>query len=512
MKSPRSVIFLSLLLLPALGLTGACSTLPDPKPQQDDFFEQWRDLGEASPPVHRPQPKPEEPRIDRDLAPEEPPPRPPRSIFADSSRDLHADLPTTPTTINLVDVPIGTAMRSLARVAEQNIIINPSVTGTVNIQVRDVPWNDVFMSIIESHGLVAGLEGGVIRVISVDDLRHQVERQGLYLEEEHVSPLVTRVIPVHYSEPAALVESLEPMLSRDREGNPRGSVTVDRHTRSLVLRETADNLERIASYLEQVDQATPQILIEAHIIETSQDVARELGGQWGSFWRGRQRLSDADGGFTYQPGNPIGDQYGLSIPEGELSFSTASVAGNILEMQLVALQREGKINILSRPSIATLDNHEAVLESGAEVPYQTIDDNTTRVEYQDAVLRLLVTPQVITPENIKLNIVAQKNEVDDTRNVLGNPYIIKKLAQTNLIVENGSTVVIAGLTKERQSHTRRGIPFLHDIPILGEFFGTDSRGGDFEEMLVFITPHVLNADSLEDPDLGRAGRELPSLR
>ncbi|MDF1615450.1 type IV pilus secretin PilQ [Desulfurivibrio dismutans] len=505
MKS-RSVILL-LALLPLLGLFGACSTLPDPKPERDAFFEQWRELVESSQPVIRPV----EPEVAEPAAPEIMPRRPPRTV-AERTAELHTALPTTATTINLVDVPIGTAMRSLARVARQNIIINPSVTGSVNIHVDRVPWNDVFMSIIESYGLVAALEGGVIRVMSVEDLRRQVERQGLYLEEEHVSPLLTRVIPVRFSEPASLAESLTPMLSRDKEGNPRGSVTVDRHTRSLVLRDTAENQERLADFLREVDQATPQVLIEAHIIETNQEVARELGVQWGSFWRGRQRVSD-DGtdGFTYQAGNPIGEQYSLDVLSGEVGFYTASVAGNILEMQLQALQREGKVNILSRPSIATLDNHEAVLESGTEVPYQTIEDGTTSVQYKDAVLRLLVTPQVISRDNIKLKIEAQKDEVDQSRTVLGNPFIIKKLAQTNLIVEDGATVVIAGLAKERQASSSSGVPLLKDIPGIGEFFRSDARAGEFEELLIFITPRILSADNLENRNYEHL-RELPSLR
>ncbi|WP_157861480.1 type IV pilus secretin PilQ [Desulfurivibrio alkaliphilus] len=506
MKS-RAVVLL-LALLPLLWLAGACSTLPEPKPERDEFFEQWRELVETSQPVIRPE-RLAEPEVEAP-APEVLPRRPPRTV-AERTSELHTALPTTPTSINLVDVPIGTAMRSLARVAQQNIIINPSVTGNVNIHVEQVPWNDVFMSIIESYGLVAVVEGGVIRVMSVEDLRRQVERQGLYLEEEHVSPLQTRVVPVRFSEPASLAESLTPMLSRDKEGNPRGSVTVDRHTRSLVIRDTAENLERLTSFLQEVDQATPQVLIEAHIIETNQEVARELGVQWGSFWRGQQRVSDAAGGFTYQAGNPIGEQYSLDVLTGEVGFYTASVAGNILEMQLQALQREGKVNILSRPSVATLDNHEAVLESGTEVPYQSIEDGTTSVQYKDAVLRLLVTPQVISRENIKLKIEAQKDEVDLTRTVMGNPFIIKKLAQTNLIVEDGSTVVIAGLAKERQASSSTGVPLLKNIPGLGVFFRSDARAGEFEELLIFITPRILSADNLENRDYGQL-RELPSLR
>lgn len=494
------------LFVLALLLSGGCSALPGPEPERDEFFEKWRAMEENSRPVIITEGRTGAPAGEAPV-PAAPTEARPRSLtLAERTAELHAILPSTLTTIHLVDVPIGTAMRSLARGVRQNIIINPSVSGTVNIHVEEVPWNDVFMGIIESYGLVAAKDGGLIRVMSVEDLRRQVERKSLHLEEEQVSPLVTRVIPVKFSEPEALALSLAPMLSRDKEGAPRGSVTVDRHTRSLIIRDSAENLARLAAFLQEVDLATHQILIEAHIIETTQEVARELGVQMGTLWRGNQRLSDAAGGFTFEAGNRIGQQVGLDIPEGVVSYYTASVAGSILELQLQALQRAGKINILSRPSIATLDNHEAVLESGTEVPYQTIEDNTTSVQYKDAVLRLLVTPQVISPEMIKLKIEAKKDEVDTTRTVLGNPLIIKKLAKTNLIVENGATVVIAGLAKERQSRTRTGVPILQDIPLLGELFQNNSRAGDFEELLIFITPKILTEKTMDSAGQSRPDR------
>ena len=501
----KKTCFLILLLLP-LGWLAGCSTLPDPKFESNEFFEQWRELAAKSEPVIRPeeppkeQPEPISPPL---AAPTEPgeKPRPVLSL-AERTAELHAGLPTQPVTIHLVDVPLGTALRSLARSAGQNIIINPSVTGTVNIHVNQVPWNDVFLGIVESYGLVAAKEGGVIRVMSVEDLRRQVERKGLFLEEEQVSPLVTRVVPVRFSQPESLAESLVPMLSRDKEGAPRGSVTVDRHTRSLIIRDTAENLARLTTFLTEVDQATPQILIEAHIVETSQDMARELGVQWGNLWLGSQRLTDAAGGSTHQVGNPLGQQLAFELAgeqAGQVNFYAAALSGNILELQLQALQRAGKVNILSRPSIATLDNHEALLESGTEVPYQTVEDGTVTVQYKDAVLRLLVTPQVISSRKIKLQIEAKKDEVDLTRTVVGNPFIIKKLAQTNLIVENGSTVVIAGLARERNSRSRTGVPGLQNVPLLGELFQSNTRSGDFEELLIFISPRILS------PEEGKPG-------
>ncbi len=490
----RSLLTWTMVFL--LGLTGCSSLAEAPPPQDDDFMAAWRELATPPPPVVAGEPvEPESPAESKPPQTEEqvssPPVNRPLNL-AERTALLHEMLPVNPVSIHLVDVPIGTALRSLARVARQNIMINPSVVGSVNVHVEEVPWRDVFMGIIESYGLVATKDGEVLRVMSVDDLRRQVERKSLHLEEEQVSPLVTRVLGVHFSDPAEIAVSLQPMLSRDREGNPRGSVSVDRHTRSLVLRDTSENLDRLAFFVGEIDKVTPQVLIEAHIIETTQDVARALGVQWGSFWQGGQRLSDVGGGYSYQGGNMLGQQYGVNLEEGVVNFVSTRLKGNVLELQLAALQKAGKIRILSRPSITTLDNHEAKLETGTEVPYQTIEDGTLTVLYKDAVLRLLVTPQVISSDQVKLKIEANKDEVDLTRTVAGNPFIIKKLASTNLVVENGATVVIAGLSKESRSQRREGVPLLQDVPGLGEFFQKNSTDGSFEELLIFITPRILN--------------------
>ncbi|MDH3392516.1 MAG: type IV pilus secretin PilQ, partial [Desulfobulbaceae bacterium] len=187
------------------------------------------------------------------------------------------------------------------------------------------------------------------------------------------------------------------------------------------------------------------------------------------------------------PANPIN-----SVSPATIGFAHFSLNGDILDLQLSALQKAGKVNILSRPSIATLDNNRAIIESGVQVPYQTVEDNEVKVEYKDAVLRLTVTPHVISDEMIRLDIEAKKDEVDMSRSVLGNPYIIKKLAQTQLIVKNGETVVIAGLSKEKNSNGDYGVPGLKNLPGLGWLFKNDARSRDFEELLIFITPKILS--------------------
>ena len=392
------------------------------------------------------------------------------------------------------------------------------------------------MGIINSYGLTVVKKDNLLHVMSMDDLKQQVEQETLQAQKQQLAGMVTRVVPIEFSDPKAVAESVTPMLSKAKDGKPRGSATVDQHSRSLVVRETPEAIDSIVSLISDLDKPTPQILIEAHIVETSKDVARELGIQWGVVTPNGSGLNR---GHRYVGVNGInGDSRVMLTPggapsyaNGQLTFTGASnnVLGNnvdlaagainsippasigvlvnggdaVLSAELSALQQDGKLNILSSPSIATLDNSEAIIESGESVPVQTTSSTSsgvqTTTEYKDATLNLTVTPHVITDQAIKLNIKAKKDEVDLTHNVAGNPYITKKLAQTQLIVENNSTIVLAGLSKETQSGANTGVPGLKDLPGLGWLFRRDSTSDQFEELLIFITPKILTKPKEQAP-------------
>lgn len=436
------------------------------------------------------------------------------------------ELPKTKISITFVDAELGTVLRGLGRIADQNIIINPSVKGLVNTHIIDTPWNDVFLGIIKTYGLFLSKEGDLLRVQSLDDFKLQVERETLLMEQRQVAPLVNRIVHIEFSDPNKIAESITLLLGKDKNGEPRGSVSVDIHSHSLIIQDSEDNINNLLNHIAQLDRPTPQILIDAHIIETNKDTARELGVQWGwllveELGYGGQSMSYLPGGINgtyneeterveYDPGvygtnrSGIGGQgFGIDLPAAAIgSINPASagflhfnMAGNILDMQLSALQKAGKVNIISQPSIATLDNIKANIESGVEVPFQTLDkNNNIKVEYKDAVLRLTVTPHVISDRMVRLDLQTTNDRVDFTNRVLGNPTIIKKLAETKLIVRNGTTVVIAGLSKNLKTDGNIGVPYLKDVPILGHLFSQDSRSNQFEEILIFITPKILNED------------------
>jgi len=211
---------------------------------------------------------------------------------------------------------------------------------------------------------------------------------------------------------------------------------------------------------------------------------------------------------TYGTSGISGQGFGVNFPAanvamaaaggaGSLGLMIGSIGGNILDLQLNALQKDGKLNILSSPSITTMDNRMAFTENGERVPYSTIDTSvsppTRTVKFEDVVLRLEITPHVIDGRNLEMKIIVKKDEVDMSRAVEGNPFIIKKQTSTSLIVQDGETIVISGLTKQRGVNSVSGLPWLKDVPVLGWLFKGEGKSESMEEVLIFITPKILPA-------------------
>jgi type IV pilus assembly protein PilQ len=369
----------------------------------------------------------------------------------------------------------------------------------------------VFLGILRTHGLSYDWEGQIIRIMTSDDMEEDIKRQGRQREMKLTQPPLTRIVPVKFSSADKLKQNLENFLTLDKDGKAIGSILVDEHTNSLIIQAIRTDMANIISVIEQLDQPTPQVLIEAHIVEANKDVARELGIQWGGLVRtgkgtgvgfGTGRDSGVLGGNVSTAVDPNSGTV-VDLPARGLSgfdpFTLGLVYQNIgdvlLTAQLSALQDKGKLNILSSPSITTLDNQTAYIESGEEIPFQTVEDGEVNIEFKDAVLRLQVTPHVIDNKTLKMYINVHKDEADFSRQVGGNPTIITKKAETNVIQLDGQTIVIGGLNKETSARLDTGVPYLEDIPGLGYLFKRKSSDDRLEDLLIFITPHILEPPS-----------------
>ena len=485
-------------------------------------------------------------------------------------------LPDNRISLKMNKSDIKVVLRSLARVVGLNIIVGGKneVKGEVTVDFRDVPWDQAFTNLLRAHQLTYSWNDEIIMIKTSEDKKDDLAAKNQEVELQQLDRLVTCVIPIYYItlKPSPTIErkfSAKSALSSTDTGRTPdlastgasasaqssseitqnlasfltgpGSVGVETNTNSLIIQATQNDLTRMLSIIEELDKPSPQIQIKANIVETTKEMARSLGIQWGGMYAqksGNQSLFVTPGGSggsaappgsalagTYAPASGTsgisGQGFGVNFPAtgiagvaegtlGSLGLIFGTIGGNILEMQLNALQQDSKLNILSSPSITTLNNQTAFTENGERVPVntQSVSQGTVSntVTYIDAVLRLEIKPHVIDDKTLSMKIVVKKDEVDPSRNVLGNPYIIKKQTETNLIVRNGETIVISGLTKQRTAGGDTGIPGLKDVPVLGWLFKSDDQQQKMEEVLIFITSTILPPDQVMAAEIkqGRA--------
>ncbi|MFO7715684.1 type IV pilus secretin PilQ [Desulfosarcina sp.] len=482
------------------GLTGCAQ----PKTQKNNpVFDQWQaraaeSKGFSPPEQHRIIDMPES--------------LPPADETAAMGPRNDKPLPDKSVTLKIHQADITVLLRALARSVGISILINNSVQGVTSLNADKIPWNQVFEGILKTHGLSYAWEGDLLRIVSLDDkanIVRQLEADQKILstrrQMELSEPLVTKIVHVDYADAAKLKTNLEKFLTEADNGKILGSVLLDEHNNALIIQAARSDLERMIALITQLDQPTAQVLIEAHIIEATSETARALGVQWGGLYTGSDywvtpNAGDAIGLTAADALNPSSglaanfpaDLSGAAVAGSGFTLGMIIKSGDLLlAAQLNALEEEGKLNILSNPSITTLDNQTAIIESGDEVPFQTIDDNNVQIEYKKAVLRLEVTPHVIAGDTLKMDIITNKDELDFTRTVSGNPTVITKKAQTNVVLFDGQTTVIGGLNKQTDRSIDYGIPWLREIPGLGYLFKGESKNNQMQDLLIFITPHIL---------------------
>jgi type IV pilus secretin PilQ/predicted competence protein len=358
---------------------------------------------------------------------------------------------------------------------------------------------------------------------SPEDSMQQNKMGGVFPSETPSKPYEEKKI----EDAVFFIQFLHNFLSRDADGNRKGWIAADAETNSIIITAIKSDVDVIVDMIAKTDIPTDQVLIKANIVETTKNTARNLGIQWGGVFGqrvGNQGLyvnPGGTGGSATPPGSVLsggytptsgvgtagisGQGYGVNFPAapilgvvpGSLGLMFGTIGGNILDLQLTALQRDGKINILSSPSLVTLDNQTASTENGDEVPFVTPATATSpaTITWKKAVLRLEITPHVIDRKNIKMHIHVKKDEADFTRSAT-NPPILVKETRTDLVVTDGETIVISGLTKQTKQSTTDGLPWLKDIPVLGWLFKGEGKNESMEEVLIFLTPSIIKAQEM----------------
>ncbi len=398
---------------------------------------------------------------------------------------------------------IKNIFRIIAEVSGFNLMLSPDVSGTVNIRLIDVPWNRAFELILENNGLGRVCEANIIRVVP----------NATLLAAEVDEPLATEMIRINYAVISEMVTNLAGIKS------PRGSISADARTNTLILTDIPAKIDEMISVIKTLDVKTPQVMIESKIVEVTRNFAQEIGIQWGAFTErtdfgagdsfpaiirtggtGVIRAQDQTDADVIADGIDPGlivDLGTAGSPAGQFGILLRTFdADHVLDIQLEALESQGKSRTIASPKVTTLDNTEAKIQSGQRFPVQTSSANEgTKVQFVDANLELKVTPHITADENIYMKIAATQNTADFARTVLGIPTIATKEAFTEVLVYNGATTVLGGLYQKSTSENRNNVPFFADIPIIGYLFKNRSEQDDISELLIFVTPTIVRSET-----------------
>jgi type IV pilus assembly protein PilQ len=419
--------------------------------------------------------------------------------------------------IDLKDADVHNVLRLLADTGHVNIVTADDVAGTITIRMHNVPWDQVLDVVLQAKGLGMVRQGNLIRVALLAQLQKEREfRLAQQKQEYELTPLETRLIPVSYAKADELAARAKDLLS------PRGSLAVDPRTNVLIARDVAGNLNYVEELVRSLDTQTAQVLVEARIVEGTSNYSRDIGIQWG-------------GDVTFGPatGNPTGlafpssistagGAYDNSAPTAGLSPFQSTVAipnfavnlpaavgtgaggalgmtfGSIdnalsLNLRLSAAESSGLVRIVSAPRILVLDNRDARINQGTLIPYSQVSALGVQTTFQEAKLQLLVHPHVTAEGSISMHVKITRDEPDFNQTAAnGAPTILKREAETDLLVMDGHTAVIGGIYTRNTGRNLDQVPFFGDIPIIGILFqhrqANDQRG----ELIVFLTPHIVN--------------------
>ena len=398
-----------------------------------------------------------------------------------------------PIDLKVTNADVTEVLRTFAQISGLNIVVQPGVTGTVTAEMENVPWDQALEEILKINKLGFELDGNVMRIAPTSVLREEAqERQELAAARALAIPLRTVMRRLSYAD----AQQVSQLLRSGQAGllSQRGSVIVDIRTNTLIIKELPSYLDTVIAVIEQLDTPEPQVMIEARIIETTRQFSRDLGIRW-SF----NAIADAAHGNTTGLIFPNNGSLSGSVDVGGATGDLLHLKlGNVLntftlDAALQAAENEGLIHILSAPKVATLNNQRAEIQSGLQIPIQTIANNTVTVQFVNATLRLAVTPQVTAEGTVLMDIDISKREPQPAFLVPGatNAPIATKDAKTRLVVRDGGTAVIGGIYKITNNEAQARIPVLANIPILGNLFKNKQTSDTNEELLIFITPRVI---------------------
>jgi type IV pilus assembly protein PilQ len=395
----------------------------------------------------------------------------------------------TPVSLDFQGADLRAVLRTFAEISSLNVVIDPAIQGTVDVALRDVPWDQALDIILRANRLGYSVDGTIVRIAPLAVLAdEEAQRQRLAEAQALAGELTTVTRTLSYSR----AEQVQPLLTATVLSQ-RGSITTDTRTNTLIITDLADRIRRATDLLAELDQPEPQVEIEARIIQTTRDFARQLGVQWGLAGRAAPDLGNT---LPLAFPNQVAVENGVDLGVGGASSVAGLALGAIngalnLDMAISALESSGQLRVLSTPRVATQNNIAAEIVQGAEIPIQTVANNTVTVTYRDAALSLRVTPQITSAQTVIMDIVVANSAPNFGRVINGNPQIDTQRATTKVLVSDGETTVIGGVYISRESVSQDRTPAMYRIPLLGWLFKRDQIEDSSVELLIFITPRII---------------------
>ena len=420
--------------------------------------------------------------------------------------------------LNFQDIEVRSVLQLLADFTGLNLVVSDSVEGNLTLRLKNVPWDQAMDIILKTKGLDKRQAGNVILIAPTDEI---AAREKLELEArkqvEELERLRTEFIKVNYAKAADIADLLK--LQDNAILSPRGSVSVDERTNTLLVKDTSSSLSSVRNLLVELDIPVRQVLIESRVVIANDDFSKELGVRFGvsndSFGAGPTSAGES-GAVTAGNLNGITDLVnndtfsatdGLNVnlpvqnPAGTFALALAKLPlGTLLEMELSAAQIEGRGEVVSSPRVITADAHTARIEQGVEIPYLELSDGDATLKFRKAVLSLEVTPQITPDDRVIMDLDVHKDSQGELVSFgagLAAPSIDTREVQSQLLVDNGQTVVLGGIYETTKTKQVTRVPFFSDLPLVGNLFKSSITVDDRTELLIFVTPKILQGANID---------------
>ena len=388
-------------------------------------------------------------------------------------------------TLVVDDVPVTQVLQALAEQERKNLVISPDVRGVVSLHLTDVPWKQALQTVVKSAGLVLRQEGAILHVHSESWQSEEAARQEAEVARRQANlPLENRHIALHYADATELAKAGDKLLSA------KGSLTVDKRTNRLLVRDNSPTLALVEQWVAQMDLPIEQVELAAHIVTINEKSLRELGVKW--------TLAEAEKAGAVGQVTTIASDLSVANATTRVGFNIGRINGRLLDLELSALEQQQQLDIIASPRLLASHLQPASIKQGSEIPYQVSsgESGATSVEFKEAVLGMEVTPTVLPKGRIRLKLrISQNMPGQMLQQADGEVLAIdKQEIETQVEVKSGETLALGGIFSNKNKTGKDSIPLLGDIPWFGQLFRHDGKENERRELVVFITPRLVSTE------------------